>query len=186
MGLIVATRFGINSTSLYYVDVQKGSTSLLFHLPNKEEEKIVTGYPVLSRNGKSLFFLESDYAKMVVRIMKRDLETSKDEVVKVFDNAPRITGLSISPDDKQLAFVWYRPYEKNAPSSIYVLSLTDGGLKELYKAEDWNDGTKFEGVEWSPDGRYVYVVMPLSPGEQGSVASLVCISTESGDCKAPH
>jgi Tol biopolymer transport system component len=99
----------------------------------------------------------------------------------VFDNAPRITGLSISPDDKQLAFVWYRPYEKSAPSSIYIISLTDGSLKELYKAEDWNDGTKFEGVEWSPDARYVYVVMPSSPGEQGSVASLVRISTENGE-----
>jgi hypothetical protein len=67
---------------------------------------------------------------------------------------------SLSPTGSRLAVIGYYADHTRA-SSVQVYDTQSGAVREIYRGQPWLDATKFFGVQWSPDERFLYFVKPL-------------------------
>jgi Tol biopolymer transport system component len=142
---------------LYRVDIATGEAEALLILDDME------GFhgPVLSRDGKRIFYDLDDWKNDIFRILSYDLETKqKKELIR---SSSQIIRYNQSPDRKWLAF-------KEAEEGIACLRTipSEGGEKRTLMRLDKGEG--INGIVWSPDGRYVY----FSKWEEGSSKSEAC------------
>lgn len=142
---------------LYRVDIATGEAEALLILDDME------GFhgPVLSRDGKRIFYDLDDWKNDIFRILSYDLETKqKKELIR---SSSQIIHYNQSPDRKWLAF-------KEAEEGIACLRTipSEGGEKRTLMRLDKGEG--INGIVWSPDGRYIY----FSKWEEGSSKSEAC------------
>lgn len=144
------------SMPLYRLSLNTKDTSFLFDLKSDWEKNLYRSLPVLSGDGKTVFYIESDRTLPYSKVFSRDIEKGTVKEVATFDS-PDITSFSASPDGKYLGMIVLYQKEAGRPSALKVVSLASGEIRELFK-EPWGDATKFFGLGWSPDGHYIYYI----------------------------
>jgi Tol biopolymer transport system component len=142
---------------LFRVDIATGKAEAIFILDD------MGGFhgPVLSRDGKRIFYDLDDWKNDVFRIMSYDLETKqKKELVR---SSRQMIHYGQSPDGKWLAL----KEEEKGFACLRVIPSGGGEGRNLVKLEA---GGGINGLVWSPDGRYIY----YSKWEEGSSKSEAC------------
>lgn len=152
---LLIQKFG-NFTSLSRINIQSGDTVSLFRIKNDFDHSIWRERPVLSPDNKKVYYVETDRENGFAKILSYDLIGGDTKEVTSFDT-PDITSFSISPDGKYLSAVVLRQGEEGRPSALCIVSVQTGEVRQLFK-EPWGDATKFFGLDWSPDSRYIFYV----------------------------
>jgi len=133
----------------YKVDVQTGEVTLL--IPEKDDVPgIKHWWPVMSQDGRYLFYDYEDSTEEYYEIRVREIDTGKDK--ELLSHPPLGNNqLALSPDGKKLALIIRD--EKNM-RTVKVMPIEGGEPKELHRFE--LDGGNIVPLDWSPDGRYIY------------------------------
>ncbi|MFZ2052764.1 MAG: hypothetical protein WAU81_01080, partial [Candidatus Aminicenantales bacterium] len=151
-GLVEGHRLG-----LFRVDLENGKSEGILIL---DDMGGLHG-PVLSRDGKRIYYDLDDFGDKIFRIISYDLETKqKKELIR---GPSQIIHYDISPDGKWLA---YKEREEGV-ACLRLIPAEGGEKKNLLRL---NKGEGINSVAWSPDGRYVY----FSKWEKGSSKSEAC------------
>jgi Tol biopolymer transport system component len=128
--------------NLYRIDARTAEFTLI--APARFLEMIATrALP----DGRSL-----TYVKNEARIVRRDLETGREEVV--VDTGRGIKGNNPSPDGTSTAFVYLRNQESDK-GDLRVASFGDSHSRTLVELTWDQVGFVGKGLCWSPDGRYI-------------------------------
>ncbi|MFN0123816.1 MAG: winged helix-turn-helix domain-containing protein [Blastocatellia bacterium] len=86
------------------------------------------------------------------------------------------SGIALSPDGKQLAFV--RNYPMTQESALITVNADGGGERRLAVRKRPNRFS-FDGMSWSPDGRHIAIAVGSKVGEQ-SYMSVVGVRVADG------
>ncbi len=158
--LLLRARDLTGRMGLFRVDSQTGAVSLVLNATDTTDTRSGRS-PVLSPDGKTLFFTRRDTENPQMQIVGVDLERRTERVVASIDGAIINNTLAVSPDGQRLAF---QLEDFNHPSSdgrrrrasLYVVPASGGDSVRLLRFEDptWDGFISIE-VEWSADGRYV-------------------------------
>ena len=160
-----------SGNGLYRVDAQTGESSLLIKAKENEPRGVYWS-PVMSLDGKTLFYDYENSAFEYYRIMARDLETGKE--TELLRHPPHDNNqLSLSPDGKKLAIILRE--EKNM-RMLKVMPVEGGEPVELHRYE--LEGRELIDIDWSPDGRYIYFSKQTSGGWE-----LWRVSSEGGEAE---
>jgi len=144
-------------SGLFRMDIATGKAEALLILDE------MGGFhgPVLSRDGKRIFYDLDDWKNDTFRIMSYDLETKlKKELIR---SSSQMIHYGQSPDGKWLAF----KDEEDGVACLRTIPLEGGDKRTLMKLDK---GGGINGLVWSPDGRYIY----YSKWEEGSSKSETC------------
>ncbi|MCJ7580868.1 MAG: tetratricopeptide repeat protein [Candidatus Aminicenantes bacterium] len=156
---------------IYTVDVQTNDVSLIIQAESGDSYGTFWS-PAFTPDRKSLYYIHEKETGGVFRIMERDLQSGKEKVLlKTPPNDNNM--LSLSPDGKQLALILRE--EKNM-RMLKVMPVEGGEPKELHRFE--LKGRNIVGLDWSPDGRYIYFVKMVPEGYE-----LWRISAEGGQAE---
>lgn len=154
---LLVSRAGENGLNLLMrIHTENGKIDPLLELRSDYQNSIIKHYPILSSNGKLIYYIESNRASHSSRIFALDIATKQETAIANF-NSPDVTSFSASPDGKYLGMIVLYQKQKGRPSALQVLNLFSGEKRELFK-EPWGDATKFFGLGWSHDAKYIYYV----------------------------
>jgi len=131
---------------IYRIDAQ---TEEVIPLIEKEGEES-NHSPILSHDGKSLFYIREYDPEELYQVLVRDLETGEEKELfhtPPFDNST----IALSPDGQRLALLMRADEQMRA---LMVMSSTGGDQRELHRFEQ--GGRWILDIDWSPDGRYIY------------------------------
>jgi len=118
--------------------------------------------PVLSSDGKMIFYDLDDFENKVFRVLSYDLETKqKTELIR---STRQVLYKDISPDGSQLAF-WERQDDGHC---LKVIPSGGGEAEILLRLEKDGGSINVNSVAWSPDGRYIH----FSRGGKGDASDL--------------
>jgi len=139
----------LSADGQYKVDVQTGEVTLL--IPEKDDVPgIKNWWPVMTHDGKYLFYDYEDSTEEYYQIRVREIETGKEK--ELLRHPPLDNNqLALSPDGKKLALIIRD--EKNM-RMVKVMPTEGGEPVELHRFE--MDGRNIVTLDWSPDGRYIY------------------------------
>ena len=160
---------------IYKIDAQTGEATLL--IPKKEKESYSALWsPVMSHDGKLLFYIHENMSDKYYPIVVRDLETGKEE--ELFRNPPHDNNiLALSPDGQRLALLLR---EEENLRVLKVMSIKGGEPLELHRFGF--KGGEIIFLDWSPDGRYIYFSKKKPDPEGGKpVAVIVPAKGEGGE-----
>ncbi len=159
--LLVRARDLTNRMGFFRIDSQTGAVSLVWSTGDSAD--MVSGAPVLSPDGKTLFFTRRDVVNSRMQIVGVDLETRTERVVVSTEGVIIRNALAVSPDGQRLAFEGLSPEDVwqsgGSPprASLYVVPASGGESVLLHRLEEPHGITNVYGeVEWSADGRYVF------------------------------
>jgi Tol biopolymer transport system component len=144
------------SKEIYRFNIKTKATTLLFDLASNSQKGATAYNPVLSADGKNIFYIESDRTKANSTIYRCDLGGGNITHVATFDT-PDITSFSASPDGQYLSLLALYQDQEGRPCSLTTVSLETGNRSVLLK-EPWGDPTKFWGLAWSPDSKFIHYV----------------------------
>lgn len=159
--LFVVGSDGKNTLALFQVQVETGLTTFLVDSEPGANIKFIAP----ARDGKSVFYTYFEFAKKRSRVMGVDLATRESRELYRQDAPPDITGLSASPDGKELVFGTL------APNDSYVLMaipLPGGPPREIIKAKSSTFGTSLNiyGGCWTPDGKHILSFRDVGQGRE--------------------
>jgi Tol biopolymer transport system component len=165
--LLVRARDLTNRMGFFRIDSQTGAVSLVWSTGDSAD--MVSGAPVLSPDGKTLFFTRRDVVNSRMQIVGVDLEKRTERVVVSTEGAIITNALAVSPDGQHLAFEGFSPEDVSqllplyaaggSPplASLYVVPASGGESVLLHRLEEPHGINTVHGeVEWSADGRYVF------------------------------
>ena len=134
---------------IYKIDAQTGEATLL--IPEKEKKSYGALWsPVMSLDGKLLFYIHENRSDKYYPVVVRDLKTGKEE--EILRNPPHDNNiLALSPDGQRLALLLR---EEENLRVLKVMSIKGGEPRELHRFEF--KGRNIIDIDWSPDGRYIY------------------------------
>jgi len=146
--------------SIYKIDVQTGEATLL--IPKKEKKSSGALWsPVMSHDGKLLFYIHENMSDKYYPVVVRDLETGKEE--ELLRNPPYDNNtIALSPDGQRLALLLR---EEENLRVLKVMSIKGGEPVELHRFEF--KGRNIIDIDWSPDGRYIYFSKRKPDSEEG-------------------
>jgi Tol biopolymer transport system component len=159
----------------YRFDADTGRTDLIWRLSGRTQSFD------LSPDGKFI------YCQGPNLLLRYDIENRR-ETVLAKDGS--YTAVSISPDGRQLAALRsIREKPGEAPGVVTVRPSTGGAAQAIYRHPIWYDGTRFNTLAWTPDGRFLVFGrpegdtpflwrVPVSGGEPEKIGF-------SGDIKTP-
>ena len=167
--LFVVGSDGKNTLALFQVQVETGLTTFLVDSEPGANIKFIAP----ARDGKSVFYTYFEFAKKRSRILSIDLATRESRELYRQDAPPDITGLSASPDGKELIFGTL------APGDSYVLlaiPLPGGPLREIIKAKSSSFGISLSiyGGCWTPDGKQILSFRDVGQGRERRASSVPC------------
>lgn len=142
---------------LYKVDAQTDEVTVLIQA--KENESMGSFWsPVMAQDGKSIYYIHEKEMDGYYRVIERDLETGKEEVLL---NTPANDNnmLALSPDGNRLALLLR---EEKDMRMLKVMPTKGGEPVELHRFE--LRGRDIVDIDWSPDGRYIYFSKHTSEG----------------------
>jgi Tol biopolymer transport system component len=192
--LIVASRDPQKPGPLFLrVQVADGKTEPLLHIGPQQ------GF-ALSPDGKSLYYAEQDADsvpdKVGTRLVRYDFDSKGETVLK---RGSWVISISVSPDSRQVAYLvsGRGSQEDGAPdrgSRLEVMPAWGGEARVIYRDTPWLDGSRYNGLAWSSDGRYlVFVRGGVTGNEPNSLwrisltgGQLEQIGSMKGNIKNPH
>ena len=151
------------NTGFHRVDVATGVATLMHRWNGVGAQRQVA----LSPDGKRLFYVVRDNARD--RMILNSCSTSDGDCQEVLNRPipPAWPSWSLSPSGSKLAVIAYDDDHTRA-SHIQVYDRLPAVPRDIYRGQPWVDGSKFAGITWSPDERWLYFVKPLhqSDGEE--------------------
>ena len=158
--VLVRARDLVNRMGFFRIDSQTGAVSLVWSTGDSAD--MVSGSPVLSPDGKTLFFAR-DVVNSQMQIIGVDLEKRTERVVVSTEGAVIMNAIAVSPDGQRLAFEGFSPEDVSQSdgtpplASLYVVQASGGESVLLHRLEEPHGINMVHGeVEWSADGRYVF------------------------------
>jgi len=144
------------NTSFHRINIATGIETLIHRSNGVGAQRQVA----LSRDGNRLFYVVRDNAHD--RMILNSCSTSHDDCHDVLNRSipPAWPSWSVSPSGSKLAVIAYDDDHTRA-SHIQIYDQIPGVPRELYRGQPWVDGSKFGGITWSPDERWLYFVKPL-------------------------
>ena len=141
----------------YKVDVQTGEVNLL--VPERDEVPgIKHWWPVMTHDGRYLFYDYEDSSEEYYQIRVREIETGKEKVL--LRHPPHDNNqLALSPDGKKLALILR---DEKDMRMVKVMPTEGGEPKELHRFE--LNARNIVPLDWSPDGRYIYFPKRIPEG----------------------
>jgi Tol biopolymer transport system component len=145
---------------IYKIDAQTGEATLLIPKKQKESSSALWS-PVMSLDGKLLFYIHETKSDKYYPVVVRDLETGKEE--ELLRNPPYDNNtIALSPDGQQLALLMR---EEENLRVLKVMSIKGGEPRELHRFGF--KGRNIIEIDWSPDGRYIYFSKRKPDSEEG-------------------
>ena len=149
--------------SFYRVDVTTGDAQLLlrskgFGLPGRR--------PQVSPDGQAIVYADrgvgGDAGAQVARLMRFDIASGQEaELKKIDGHEGYFTSFAISPDGAEVAYLRF----ENAGrwSILEVMPQRGGESRELFR-ENNSTGSRYAGLGWTPDKRYIIVTRTTGTG----------------------
>lgn len=156
VSLLLARNGDGGSITLYRINTESGKEDSLLELKSDYANNTGKYKPILSPDGKIIYYIESKWNLNTSAVFAFEMETRQERKLATL-NSHDITSFSSSPDGKYLSMVVLYQGEKGRPSALQVVNLQTGEKNELFK-NPWGDPTKFFGLGWSADARYIYYV----------------------------
>jgi Tol biopolymer transport system component len=121
------------------VDLQTGKAEPLFH-----NQTWIPGVS-LSPDGKTVFYSEPN------RLVRYDLETQREIELPKSDAVTAFYSVAVSPDGKQLAYVFWN----GGPThSIMIIPASGGTPREVFRSDEIS---RFNSLAWTGDQKYLLV-----------------------------
>jgi Tol biopolymer transport system component len=118
-----------------------------------------TGRALVSADGASIFFIDSlngaTDAERRSQIVRFDIASGKETVVRAVGPSVSFTSFALSPDSTDIAAL--RNEADSRWSILEVFAVAGGPPRELFREKN-PSSTRFSGLAWSPDTRYVLMV----------------------------
>lgn len=154
--LLLARNSDGGSINLYRINTRSGKKDSLLALKSDYGNNIGKHHPILSADGKIIYYIETSLNLNTSAVFAFEIETRQERKLATL-NSSSITSFSSSPDGKYLSMVVLYQGEKGRPSALQLVNLQTGEKNELFK-NPWGDPTKFFGLGWSADAQYIYYV----------------------------
>ena len=141
-------------TGLYRIEAHTGEVTVIRHF---DEDSFLWGDAAFLSDSRSILYTYQSTRTHL--ILRRDLESGEEEVVRTFDGI--IPRMALSPDGRRLALIRVRSPSSEAEGRTLELMPAGGGAsRELLKTQDYFKGISFElgGLTWTPDGRELLFV----------------------------
>jgi Tol biopolymer transport system component len=139
---------GYNSARLQFrqIDLQTGETKMFLDL-SKRASLLMVYMPVLSRDGKTLYYVQ--LLADGTRLMRRNLESGEEK--ELYRGTPLIFSVSLSPDGRQLAFI--HGSEEPEMLSLMIMPAEGGTPRELL-------GSKIpvQSCAWINNSRHLLII----------------------------
>jgi Tol biopolymer transport system component len=151
------------NTRFNRIDVATGVATLIHR-----HEGLTRGQLALSPDGKQLFYVVRDNVRD--RMILKSCSTSADDCHEVLSRSipPAWPSWSLSPSGSKLAVIAYDDDHWRA-AHIQIYDSLPGMPRDIYRRQAWVDGSKFAGITWSPDERWLYFVKPLHQSDGHSL-----------------
>lgn len=128
----------LDGISIHTARTDGTSVELIVHLNSAH-----SGYPAWSADGSEIAFVVADelhWASRQIRFI--NVGTRKQETLFA-DNHPRMSQPAWSPVDSRIAFVWFKPQEKQ--QSVFVVNRDGSNLRRV-------ESFVADAPAWSPSG----------------------------------
>jgi Tol biopolymer transport system component len=163
------------NTNAYITDVSTGkSTTVKLEMSG---EKLF--HPAWSKDGNTIYYLDTSWKKNLTRIMAHDIETGHSREIANDSNNP--LWLDISPDKKTLAYAVRNMEIKSMV--LRTVSVSGGEIRDVARIP--NKG-KVHSLSWAPDGRSLYCDVsfwPESNKKEDGIEELWNFPVDGGDPK---
>ena len=137
--LILAREPQGSGLAFHRLDLETGRTEVLWRFTGATQSFD------LSPDGKVI------YCKCAARLIRYDIDSRREATLA---EGPSYTAVAISPDGSQLASLKsIRENKKEAPTVIEVRPSGGGAAREVYRHPMWYDGSRYNTLAWTPDGR---------------------------------
>jgi Tol biopolymer transport system component len=159
-----------------------GITLARLHLADGKTETLVHTGPLqgyaLSPDGKSIYYAENDDEevnatnKIATRLVRFDIATRHETVLK---SGAWVISVAVSPDSKQVAYLVSDrgSHGEGATqvrgSHLEVMPAEGGASRVVFQSSPWLDGSRYNGLCWSADGRSLIFVRGGASGDQPKV-----------------
>lgn len=162
--VLVASREQAESRHNFYrVDVTTGDAQLLLR---SKELGIPGRRPQLSPDGQAIVYADrgvgTDADRDARLLMRFDIASGQEtELKKIEGNEGYFTSFAISPDGADVAYLRF----ENAGrwSILEVMPQRGGESRELFRDNN-NTGSRYAGLGWTPDKRYIIVTRTTGTG----------------------
>jgi Tol biopolymer transport system component len=132
------------------VDIATGKSELLYSMPRNPGMSAFR----LSPNGKSIYICrQSSPGQASNGIYRFDIGAVEPIALK---HGGWPINIELSPDGAQLAFL--ESIRPGAESTISIMPAAGGPARILFRAPDWADGSRYNTMTWTPDGRHILFV----------------------------
>jgi Tol biopolymer transport system component len=134
--------------TLYRVDTATGKTERVSQISGNQ--------PVfnLSPDGNSVYYTDG------ARLIRLDLANRRETELNQAEESS-FYSISISPDGKQLAYLFWG---RQTSSSIRIMPVAGGESREVFSSSPWADGSRYNAVSWTPDQKSLFVTAPKGGG----------------------
>jgi Tol biopolymer transport system component len=137
----------MESNSLHRLDLDSGNVTLI----KKPDDR--ASISSCSRDGRFVFVIEIeaiDRKTRISRLFKQDLETGEKK--EIYSSDIFLSFLTLSPDERHLAFVQYTGLVGQRHHRIFVLPTEGGKAKEILSDEE---PISYYGLSWTRDSKNV-------------------------------
>lgn len=148
-------------TGLYQIEAHTGEVTLIRHFSDEDNFQWF-GDAAFLPDSRSILYTYTQKSTQTSPILRRDLESGEEEVVRTFDGI--IPSIALSPDGRRLALIRARSPWGDASeaegTTLELMSSGGGASRELLKTQDYFEGiSSFPGaLTWSPNGRELLFV----------------------------
>ena len=119
-----------------------------------------------SADAKSVIYRLQDFAHRTSAVIKQRLDNSEvQDLFRVSGTRTNLTEADVSPDGKQVAFVFFA--DSSLPPTLQVVSADGGDTRQVLRAPA---GYEIGTLTWSADSRYIFFVLNRAAADSASAA----------------
>jgi Tol biopolymer transport system component len=142
--LIFPQLSGEQATSVFRYWLNDGKLEQL--VPAKPGEPVAKGYPRISPDGRTVFYLESSYAITGAKLIRYDVSSGLARSIAVVSH-----NYDLSPDGEHLVIPAVDSVSKAA--AVRIITKDGQPVRDLIRLKPEE---RILGVTWSPDGKWIY------------------------------